>query len=287
MTPADQRSVDAAIALSRRPLPTVAGHTIGYHAGPQLIWIEGHAGSKDRLAHDAELPQKADRLRESLAELGIHTCGPARVSRLDTAVTQKFAEPLEGCAVLQGLALLNVPRCKPLVIGRPPETVGLININGKRTLARSYDWGLHRKTCQRGTIVRMEAQDRFSRKQQSSAEDVAPGFAKEQFRKRFVPVWQAAKGMTVAGYPVLLRTMEARLRRGEMNSRQCERMAGYLVMEMAGVAGSVYPRSSFYRRRAELRDLGFVLADDLMEPVSVDISAVLEQALETECWGTD
>jgi hypothetical protein len=287
-TPADHRSVDAAIDFTRGRRTVVANHMIGYVAEHQVIWLEGHPASKNRLARGAELPQAANCLRESLAAIGIRTIGPARVSRLDATVTQRFAEPLEGCAVLTGMARLDVPRCKPVVRGRPVETVELMNKNrGRRILARSYDWGLHRNAERRGTIVRMESQDRFPRDQQSSAEDLAPGFARKRFRRRFESIWQASKGITVAGLPIIANTVIERLRRGEISAAQCERALGYLMTERAGVAEERYSRASLYRRRAEVRELGLVLADDFMEPVSVDISAVIEQALETEHWGDD
>src|SRR5688572_14256611 len=66
LTPADQRSVDAVIALTRgNRRPVVASHVIGYNAGPQLIWVEGHPGSKDKLAHGLELANNG-RLSQSV-----------------------------------------------------------------------------------------------------------------------------------------------------------------------------------------------------------------------------
>ena len=50
-------------------------------------------------------------------------------------------------------------------------------------------------------------------------------------------------------------------------------------------AGANYSRSTYYKRRAEMRDNGYVLADDFFAPVEVDLAAVLEAALETPLWG--
>jgi hypothetical protein len=50
-------------------------------------------------------------------------------------------------------------------------------------------------------------------------------------------------------------------------------------------AGANYSRSTYYKRRAELRQSGYVLADDYFTPVEVDLAAVLEAALETPLWG--
>jgi hypothetical protein len=43
------------------------------------------------------------------------------LGRLDGTVTQRFAEPNEGLATLMAIAALDVPACKPKVIGKPPE----------------------------------------------------------------------------------------------------------------------------------------------------------------------
>jgi hypothetical protein len=41
------------------------------------------------------------------------------------------------------------------------------------------------------------------------------------------------------------------------------------------------------KRRAELRDNGYVIADNFFAPVEVDLAAVLAAALETPLWGAN
>jgi hypothetical protein len=46
----------------------------------------------------------------------------------------------------------------------------------------------------------------------------------------------------------------------------------------------MYPRSTLYKRRAVLREAGYVLADEWMEPTTVDLGEVLERCLEETVW---
>jgi hypothetical protein len=72
---------------------------------------------------------------------------------------------------------------------------------------------------------------------------------------------------------------------GELTYRQAERIGGALVIELGGAA-SHYTRRTHYRRRAELREHGLVLADDFYAPVEVDMGRVLEACLDSPLWGS-
>jgi hypothetical protein len=72
---------------------------------------------------------------------------------------------------------------------------------------------------------------------------------------------------------------------GELTYRQTERIGGALVIELGGAAGH-YSRRTHYRRRAELREHGLVLADEFYAPVAVEMGAVLEACLDSPLWGS-
>ena len=59
-------------------------------------------------------------------------------------------------------------------------------------------------------------------------------------------------------------------------------MLAYAVFSRAG--GLPYKRETLFARKRELREQGLVLAQDLEEPVEVDLQAVLERALEAPAW---
>lgn len=88
----------------------------------------------------------------------------------------------------------------------------------------------------------------------------------------------------MAGLPVLATRIASMLDSGELTYRPAERIGGALVIELGG-GGPHYGRRTHYRRRAELRGHGLVLADDFYAPVEVDMAEVLEACLESPIWG--
>ena len=88
----------------------------------------------------------------------------------------------------------------------------------------------------------------------------------------------------MTGLPVVAKDVAERVHAGELDMRRAERMMGSLLLLSAGAP---YSRSTYYKRRAEQRDNGNVLADDFFTPVEVDLAAVLEAALETPLWGAN
>jgi hypothetical protein len=110
-------------------------------------------------------------------------------------------------------------------------------------------------------------------------------YVRSRFHARFAPLYKSAKGVRVAGLPVLATRIAAMLDAGELTYRQAERIGGALVIELGGAA-SHYTRRTHYRRRAELREHGLVLADDFYAPVEVDMGRVLEACLDSPLWGS-
>lgn len=85
----------------------------------------------------------------------------------------------------------------------------------------------------------------------------------------------------MTGLPIIAREVAERVQAGELDTRRAERMMGSLLLLSAGAP---YSRSTYYKRRAELRDNGYVIADDFYAPVEVDLAAVLAAAIETPLW---
>ena len=85
----------------------------------------------------------------------------------------------------------------------------------------------------------------------------------------------------MASLPVLARHVASRVADGEITVNQAERLIGFVACECAGLP---YARRTYYRRRAELREQGLVLADSFFEPVEVDLASVFEATLESDVW---
>jgi hypothetical protein len=248
-----------------------------------LYCVEGHPSSDGLCAGDS-LASAFDRVRVRLdAELGEYDF--RGVSRLDSTATFEFVDGRSGLAFLGGMAALDWPRLKPVVWGKPPETVGLTARNSRgRLLARGYDSGLLRGTHERGVAIRLEDQRRYPSGKRPSRDAFRTEYVRGRFHSRFAPLYKSAKGVKVAGLPVLATRIAAMLDGGELTYRQAERMGGALVIELGGAAAH-YSRRTHYRRRAELRERGLVLADDFYAPVEVDLGEVLEACLDSPLWG--
>jgi hypothetical protein len=247
--------------------------------GLSLLCVEGHP-SPDGLAQACELSPAF----EEVCQLVEENCGSydfKGLARLDSTATMRFEDGRQGVATLLGIAALDFPRLKQLVIAKPPETVALLSLKSRgRMLARCYDKGIEAGTAGRGEVIRFEDQSRFKSGARPSSAALTGHYVKERFERRFLPLARATKGLTVASLPVLTRKLHEQLIEGEITARQAEILAGYLVMGGAGL-----PRRTKYRRNAELRELGLVVADAFYEPVEVNLGEVFEACLSSERWG--
>jgi len=127
---------------------------------------------------------------------------------------------------------------------------------------------------------------------------------REKFQQRFMPLWKATKGVTVAGTDRLTDRVLELLDADEINVRQAERMAGYIALRQAlrhrarqaqdfdadtgelleDARGRHHSRATRYRREAELLDVGLVPADEAGTEVTVDLHEVLETVLGSDAW---
>jgi sirohydrochlorin ferrochelatase len=90
---------------------------------------------------------------------------------------------------------------------------------------------------------------------------------------------KAVDGVTAASFPVVAQALADEVKYGYRDAREAERLAGALVL-LGGGARDGYSRATYYRRRSELRAAGYVVVEDFMEPVEVDLGGELERALE-------
>jgi hypothetical protein len=248
-------------------------HRVGVLPGHRMLWVEGHP-AVDGLAHPARLSEAASGLLSAVEAAGFPLGRDAGVARADGTVTVGFGEGGHGIAVLQGIAALDLPRSKPWIIGRPPETVYIARERGGTKLARVYDKGLESVSAPRGTRIRFENQVRYSKQLRRAVEEVDLGHVRRRFEARFGPVAKSASGVTVASLPVMAAKLHDRVAAGELTRPQVDRAVGYLLLGAVGL-----PRRTQFERRRELRSLGLVLADDLIAPVEVDLGATLDAVL--------
>lgn len=279
----------------------VAGHRIGWFPHSRMLYAEGHP-AEDRLAPFSELPAAAERVAESLTDLGvippawrleplrdglgtIHTdrggSGFGGVRRLDTTVDVQRSSAV-GRAILSGVAAVEPPRLLRSNVhrarqGRGIETITWEGSAGK--VARVYDKGLESASHRLpGERIRFEDQRRFPAGSRPTLAAVVGGYGELLFRNRFEPLRQATKGIVVTTQEGLIDRLTELVETGELTANEAERVAGVLLFESKGV--ELGSRTTRWRKRKLVARAGVLLADGVMEDVDVDLGVELEGVLE-------
>ena len=234
-------------------------------AGGPAVWVEGRPiqvlteRGHDELLSPTYLPVAEHTIREHLKSLDINAA-PAGCSRLDLTTTANAEGSLsDRHAILRGVAALKVKRRKTEVIynnrSRTLETVYLIGLGTRGSKhERVYAEALtHLGSSE--SAVRFEAQTRYAADKRRTAEAWTPEVCASVFNDKFSAVGRAAEGITIASTAKLYDEIAKRVAANQMTVRQAERVMGYLAAKQAGIE---LPRSTMYRREAELNDHGLV-----------------------------
>jgi hypothetical protein len=265
----------------RFDLPDAVGWSFGSFPELGLTWAEGHP-SYGHLAGGGVVGQAAAHVRD-VVDAHFVVLKDRGVSRSDQTVTTAFQREGEARAFLAGMAATVLPRCEVTRRGHPVHSVSWTHSIGRRILARCYDKGLERGG-EAFEAVRLEDQRRYPSGGRPEVEAVADGgYLRAKFEARFGPVRKAVDGVRAATFPVVAQALADEARYGYRDLREAERLAGSLVL-LTGGAGEAYARRTLYRRRAELREAGYVVVDDLVESVEVNLGDVVEAALAAEGW---
>lgn len=277
---------------SHLPMGTQLDELPGWHVGSipslGLTAAEGHpSGTKQQLANAEEVHAAADRVRDVLdGHVGVR--GDRGVARSDQTVTTLFRREQEARAFLAGMAAVQLPRTETTRRGHPVHSVSWTHPTGRRILARAYDKGLE-LGGDPFRLARLEDQRRYPSGHRPAVDDLDDSYLRERFERRFGPVRRAVDGVRAATFPVVAQAIADEVRYGYRDWREAERLAGALVL-LSGAGSEAYPAGrrgpgpTYYRRRAELRDAGYVVVDDLAEAVEVNLGDVVTRALEEPSW---
>lgn len=269
----DDRDIERVAAMAPNGLlPELGlGHRVGLLPGQRMLWIEGHP-LVDGLARPADLVEHEQGLLEGLKLAGVPVGRDAGAARVDSTVTMRF-EARDGLAALAGIAALDVPRMKPAVYGKPPQTVYLQGARTRKVFGRVYDKGVEADIAAPGELLRFEDQRRFTKETRRAVKDLQP---EQDFAKRFAAMHRSADGVHVRSVAAMRRELAERVNGGEMDYRQAERLAGHMVLEEIGARHS---KRTAQRRSAEMRERGLVLADAFYEDVDVDLGTVFDEVM--------
>jgi len=263
-------------ARDKTLIQSIENHRWGLTPGTGTLWFEGHPGV-DNLADPADLPSALERVLDEARSAGIPVGDDHGVGRLDLTADLRFDNRWEGLAFLDALAHLDLPRTKPAIYGRPPETVYLLAKRSGKKLARVYDKGRQARSALPGELIRFEDQRRFRGGARLPAEAVVqnPEVMSFFFQSRFAPVAASSEGVTIATAEVLADRISELVASGEVSPAKGCRLLGFL-MHGDRVA---LPERTARRWRSELRELGLVLADPLDDDLVVDVAGGVEEAL--------
>jgi hypothetical protein len=253
-----------------------------------LTWAEGHPAPGELAGPEAIV--EAAVTVEAVLDARLGVVGDLGVARSDQTVTTRFARAQEARAFLAGMAAVEFPRLEVTRRGRPVRSISWTHARGRRILGRCYDKGAE-QGLDPFQLVRLEDQRRYPSGGRPPVEVVADGgFLRGRFEARFEPVRKAVDGVKAATFPVIAQALADEVRYGYRDWREAERLAGSLVL-LSGVGADAYPAgkrggpgATYYRRRQELREAGYVVVDDLGEGVEVDLGEVVEEALAANGW---
>jgi hypothetical protein len=288
-----------------RALPeAIAGHRVGWFPAAGLMWAEGHPGG-DALACPDGLCGRLDGLVTELDAYGIpaprgaswdawvpggqaHYAGFAGIRRLDATVNIRTGGTAEGQAILAAVAAIarQAPRTHTELrfdAGKL-QTVYFRGMGGKKVLGRWYDKGTEALLAPAGQLLRAEDQRRFVKQSRRDVEELTSGYVRDKFAQRFRPLWQASGGMTVGGETAIGGRLAQLVETGQVSPREAELLVGYIGCERHGIPAA--SRRTHFRRRAQLRELGLVPADGVLDhDVEIDMQAVMAQVLDSDAWG--
>lgn len=201
------------------------------------------------------------------------------VSRQDVTTSRRY-DPAYGRAFMSGMAAIELPRMEATRRGTPPHSVWWTGAKTAKVNARVYDESFKVEGREAFERVRLEDQRRFPSSRRIDLETAAdPDHQRELFMRRFDPMRKAVDGVTAASFPVIAQALADEAKYGYRDAKEVERLAGALII-IGGGASEAYKRATFYRRKAELREAGYVVVEDWMEPVELNVGDELEAALE-------
>lgn len=262
---------------------------MGYMPDFEVMWVEGRPietllPRSTALLPPSALPDAHDLVRRALAEDGVTSARPMGPSRIDVTATVAMETPADGWGVLRGMDLLDVPRRKSLMYKKDgrPQTVAKVTERGAMR-ERIYDKGEERGDAAPGTRIRFEAQTRYPKATRTTVEHWTMERIRETFENRFAPMARSADGLHVSSERVVREQLRALAVEGKITARMAELLMGHVAARSVGLPQA---RSTYFRRRAELRRLGLALAldGDEDQAVDIDLPAVLEDVLTAAGW---
>jgi hypothetical protein len=222
------------------------------------LYVQAKLALEGELCPPKELRAATDRLVAQLGAMGLASWQEPWVTRLDVAVDAS-CEPAEGKLLLDGLEACRPPNgWRTSTAGTPRSTVYFRAARSEKVVARAYCRNLKLRQGEPFGLIRLEAQQRWQPRVTLLATAVSPPFAAHLWRSRFEGL--AARVIRV---PADVQAMELglRMKRGELDHGEFERLNAFLSLERQGIATECYRPSVYASRRREAARLGYGASD--------------------------
>ena len=278
----------------------IGGHRVIWYPTAGLLVAEGHPAGKGELASCDRLPDYVSAMHAAMHDAGIPVpIDPGRFAysrhgfdgfgRLDLTVNLPAASTAEGLAILAGVAAIQPDTRLQTIVTRQPggRAVETVTWRGKRGIvARTYDKSTEALSGPRATLIRFEDQRRWPSQHRRDVEDVGTAAAgRAIFARRFMPLWQASKGVKVVTSATMVERVAQAVREDRITPGQGIMVMGHLLAEQQGATlGRSQPTR--WRHRKLARELGLVLVDgELVEQeFEVDMQDVMTRVLDEGAW---
>jgi hypothetical protein len=198
--------------------------------------------------------------------------------RLDLASELRFEDPREGLALMRAIAAADVPWLKTGTEGSKRdglETVAWRTANGRSIQLRLYDKGRESGTAPAGTLLRGERQRRMRKGRELVAIEIPNVNLRSLYVGRELAAFVAADlELTVCNSIEAVELVNAIARAGHVKRNAADSLMGFVAGDRRQ---DEYARATWYRRWAQLRQLGISIDDQAAELLRVPVSRYVGQ----------
>jgi hypothetical protein len=198
--------------------------------------------------------------------------------RLDLASELRFDDPREGLALMRAIASADVPWLKTGTEGSKRdglETVAWRTANGRSVQLRLYDKGRESGTAIAGTLLRGERQKRMRKGRELVAVEIPNVNLRALYVGRELASFVASDlELTVCNSIEATELLDAIALAGRMPRNAADTLMGFVAGRRQQ---GEYPRSTWYKRWQQLRQLGIALDDQAADLVSVPVARYVGQ----------
>lgn len=240
------------------------------------LYVQAKLALEGELCPPRELRAATDRLVTQLDGMGLASWQEPWVTRLDVAVDAS-CEPADGKLLLDAVEASRPPNgWRTSTAGTPRSTVYFRAARSESVVARAYCRNLKLRRGEPFGLIRLEAQQRWGPKATSLATAVSPPFAAHLWRSRF-----GGLSARVIRVPADVQAMDLglRMKRGELEHGQFERVNAFLSLERQGIASECYRPAVYASRRREAAKLGYG-ASDGKPALEVELGELLRPYVE-------